>query len=87
MHRILREKFAELTAELCRESFILTDNQRWPLKFLNYIRNGKSFAATSNSQKSLILLLVFEILNHLLDCRWLVSIRLEFGNKFEGNIF
>lgn len=54
MHGVIRKKFPKFVAKLSRQSFVMSDDKRRLLDFLNDICDRKSFARARNAKQSLI---------------------------------
>ena len=55
LYSIVREKFLELTVELCRQSFVMSNDQRRFIQLLDDIRHRKGFSGAGDAQKCLAL--------------------------------
>ena len=49
LNRILREEFTELTAKLCGEGFIVSENEGWTVDLGYNIGHGKGLTTTRNT--------------------------------------
>ena len=72
-HRVVREKFLQLSSQLCRKRFIGSQHKGWFLDSLNGFSHGVGFARTRHAQQSLITHARFDIPGKLLNGLGLVA--------------
>ena len=83
MHRIVREEFPVLLGELCSQSFVVRDDERWLPDVGDNIRYGESLPGTGHTQKGLVSQALFDTVRELSNSLRLVSGRLEFLVDFK----
>lgn len=72
-HCVVRKKFLELTVELCSQSFIVGNDQRWFIQLLNDVCHRKCFSGTGDTQKGLALVALLETFDKVGDRLGLVA--------------
>ena len=77
-NRIVREKFLELTVELCRQGLVMSDDQRRFIQLLDDVCHRKGFSRAGNAQKGLALVAFFETFDKVGDRLGLVAGRFVF---------
>ena len=60
LYGVVREKFLELTVELCRQCFVMSDDQRRFIQLLDDICHRESFTGTGDAEKDLALVALLE---------------------------
>ena len=78
LYGVVREKFLKLAVELCRQSLVMSNNQRRFIQLLDDIRHRESLSGTSDAQKGLALVAFFETIDQLLNGLGLVAGRFIF---------
>ena len=72
-HRVVREKFLELTVELRRQGLVVSDDQRGFIQLRNDIRHGKRLARSGNAKEGLTLVAFLEAFDQVSDSLGLVA--------------
>src|SRR5215475_224127 len=70
---VFRKEPFEFVIELCRQSFVVRENQRRPLRRRDYLGHGEGFARTGYAQKNLMLVAGLDTANQLLDGSRLIA--------------
>ncbi len=78
---VVGKKGLKLLVKLCRQRFVVSDDQRWPLYLLDHVRDRKRLAAARNSQQNLVLLTGIQICYELLDSFGLITLRRVFRHE------
>ncbi len=60
LYGVVRKKFLELAVELCRQRFVMSNDQRRFIQLLADVCHHKGFSKTSDTQKGLALVAFFE---------------------------
>src|SRR5690606_22776646 len=80
---VLWKKAFELRVKLRRESFVMRNNERWPLHIFDDVRDGKSFSRTGHAEKRLMFGSGQKTFGQLRDGLRLISSGLVRGNEFK----
>lgn len=72
-NRIVREELLELAVELCRQSFIMRDDQRRFIQLLDDICHREGFTGAGNAEKCLALVAFLKTFYQLLNGLGLVA--------------
>ena len=65
LHRVVREKLAELGAKLGSKYFVMGEHQRRTVHTLDDIRHGEGLSGARNAQEHLLLIAALDALHQL----------------------
>ena len=83
LHRVFREKFAELRAELRRERFVVRQHERGAVEVGNDVRHGERLARAGHAEQNLIAHAEPDAIRQLFDRLRLIARGAVVGYKFE----
>jgi hypothetical protein len=70
---IIRKKRLELLIKLCGESFVVSQDERRELSFLDYVGYCECFSATGYAEKHLVFYAFIKVLDELGDSLGLIA--------------
>ena len=83
LHRVVREELLELAVQLRRQGLVVGQDDSRALQALDDIGHGKGLARTGDPEQGLVRQSIIDVLDDLIDGRWLVAGRCIGGDQFK----